>query len=194
MAEKSLRQSFSHLFQEETHLQDVETVGVIRHTPVLDIQIIHAGGKKNCVQCIHRLGKILFARVDVERYLAHGSVLHRVDVADFLRKEVEHGLIVINAGLAYTPIGISNALFLVFLGATDNLPQDRIAYLVAFQHIFHVTERYLAFFRHLFKIVQRSILSQSSFQFDETITMFRGRKSVRVNKSTNIAACEELDE
>ena len=59
-------------------MQDVETVGVIRHPPVLDIQIIHAGGKKNCVQCIHRLGKILFARVDVERYLAHGSVLRFV--------------------------------------------------------------------------------------------------------------------
>lgn len=78
MTEKSLRQSFSHLFQEETHLQDVETVGVIRHTPVFDIQIIHAGGEKNCIQCINRLGKILFARVDVERYLAHGSALHFV--------------------------------------------------------------------------------------------------------------------
>ena len=78
MTENSLRQSFSHLFQEETYLQDVEAVGVIRHAPVLDIQIIHAGGEKNCVQCIHRLCKVLFARVDVERYLAHGSVLRFV--------------------------------------------------------------------------------------------------------------------
>ena len=114
MTEKSLRQSFSHLFQEETHLQDVETVGVIRHTPVLDIQIIHAGGEKNCVQCIHRLGKILFARVDVERYLAHGSVLHFVK---FVFGEQGWKL----------PLAVSTAYFPAFI-------------LKAHLHLFHVKQ------------------------------------------------------